>query len=150
MATRHLFGNARILWTPPGGSQETFLLGAKLIELEPMDRRARWDWWSADMTEREVVVVGSGVRDLVATIRYDDDPDGLKRMLRLALENDLTLTYHETAGGTGFPVRLVAVVGGSGADAVHIIPDRDRWRLGEYEARVHLRRTDGGTLDGLL
>ncbi|MFW6031006.1 MAG: hypothetical protein ACOC9T_00315 [Myxococcota bacterium] len=150
MATRHLFGSAAITFTPPGESEETHLLGAKLIELEPMDTGERDDWWSVDRENREVVTVGDGVSELIATIRYDDEPGELKRMLRLALRHNLTLIYEPEIGGTSYPVKLVAVVGATSSDRTPISPDRDRRRLGEYEARIHVRRIDGGNLDDLL
>jgi hypothetical protein len=149
MASAHLKGTARINYTPPGGGDTTHLLAVPLLEIEPVDATTRYEWWSADMRSRSVVTVGGGVYELHATIRMENQPALLKTMLRHALNSDVTLTYRTVGGGTAYPVKLVAVIGaGPGESGVR--PDRDRHGFGEWESRVHLRRVDGSTLDGLL
>lgn len=150
MATRHLFGSASIEYVAEGGTPVTHLLGAKLLDLAPADVLRRYDFFADDHVARRTVTVGTGVSDLLATIRYEDDPAALKAMLRRGLRSNATLSYLEEAGGDVYPVKLVAVVGASSQDETPIIRDRSRWRLGEWECRVHLRRVDGLTLDGLL
>lgn len=149
MATAALRGDARISYTPPAGALTTHLLALELSELEPIDGGSRYEWWSEDKTARSVVTVGSGVRELYATIRCDNQPGELKTLFRHALDSDVTLTYRLTAAGTAFECKLVAVVGARQGES-GVIPDRDRYGFGEWEARVHLRRVDGGTFDGLL
>jgi hypothetical protein len=149
MATAHLKGSARISYDPSdGGSTITHLLAVPLSpvrEIRPARKRARYDWWAWNETDREVVTVGPGVQEVTATIRLDNEPDALMDMLQDALENDLTLTYQVDESATGVPLRLVEVVGSEG-DEVGIIGDRGRYGGGEWEVAVRLRRTDGGSL----
>lgn len=147
MATAHLRGTARLEYTPPGGSLVTHLLATPLRDLTPTDMRSRYEWWSEDQTTREVVTIGAGVRDLQATIRFENQPAALKTLLRHALEDDVTVTYRLAAGGTAYPVKIVSVGGDGG---IEIQPDRQRSIFGEYEVRIRMRRVDGGTFDALL
>ena len=152
MATGHLKGAARFRWTPPGGSEVTHLLAAPLSpvrEIRPARWRSRYDWWAEDGVHREVVVVGEGVEEVTATIRMDDEPEELLDMLQAALEDDLTLTYQLSAGGAEFPVRVVEVLDSQGGD-VGLVGDRGRYGGGEWEVRVRIRRTDGGSLAGMF
>ena len=145
MATAHLLRTARFTYTPPGGSPVVHLLALPLRELEVIDSRSRYDWWSEDGTSREIVTVGPSVREMVATIRMEDQPNELRAMLRAAIENDVTLNYEPTTGGTSYPVKVVRVLGGDGGVQITL----DRSRRG-WEARIHIRRVDGGTLDGII
>jgi len=147
MATQALQGSATIKFTPAGGTEIVHTLAVPLKEVEPTDPRTRFEWWSADLRNRNVVTVGGGVREIEATIRMDNQPDQVKQMLRVGLEENGTLTYQRTSGGTEFPAKLVAVVG---AEAASVEPDRDRAGFGEYEARLRLRRVDGGDFDELV
>jgi len=147
MATQALQGSATIRFTPSGGTEIVHTLAVPLKELEATDPRTRFEWWSADLQNRNVIAVGDGVREIEATVRMDNEPDQLKQLLRVGLEENGTLTYQRTSGGTSFPSKLVAVVG---ADAVSVEPDRDRGGFGEYEARLRLRRVDGGNFDELV
>ncbi|MCI0436847.1 MAG: hypothetical protein L0271_24890, partial [Gemmatimonadetes bacterium] len=126
----------------------THVLAIPLWEVRPVDRRVRHEWWADDLETRETVVIGDGVREVEATIRLDDEQEALRTMLRLALHHDLTLQYRQN--GVDYPVRLVEVMGARGLDDVPVEPDRERYGYGEYECRVRLRRTDGGTLDGII
>lgn len=145
--TQHQGTTAQLTYTPPGGVLTTHLLALPLRDLRPVDARVRHEWWSGDLTTREVVVIGDGVRELVATIRFDDEPGSLKDLLRAGLEDDVTITYEKVAGGTSFPFKLLEVVG---SDGVELQPDADRWGLGEWQCRIRIRRVDGGSFDSLL
>ncbi len=152
MATDALKGSARFEYTSPESSTTvTHLLAVPLLAVAPASRRQRFEFWSADETNREVVVVGDGVPEVLATIRCENDPAGLTAMLRAALEHDVELTYFMESGDSdGLPVKVVAIVG-SGGDEIALEPDPDRVGFGEYMVRLQLRRTDGsGTLDRLL
>jgi hypothetical protein len=140
--------DATITYTPPGGAQVVHQLAIPLLQIEPVDRMERHDWWAADLDNREVVTVGAGVYEIMATVRFENEPANLKALLRTALRDDVTLFY--TLGSTIYPLRLVAVLGASGADETPLAPDRDRYGFGEWECRLHLRRTDGSTLDSLF
>lgn len=153
MATCWLRGSASFTWTPPGGSGTVqHLLAVPLSpgrELVPSVRKRRFDWFADDFASREVVTVGSGVSEVVASIRMDDEPAELMALLGAALDHDLTLDYRWDESGEVFPVRVVEVLGGS-PDEVALTGDRDRFGGGEWEVRVRLRRTDGGSLAGML
>ena len=133
MATAALIGSATITYTPPGGAQVVHQLAAPLLQIEPIDR--------------EIVTIGTGVYEIRASIRFENEPDELKALLRTAQRSDVTLYY--TEGSNIYPVRLVEVLG-AGGDDTPLTPDRDRYGFGEWECRVHLRRTDGSTLDALF
>lgn len=147
MATAALIGSATITYTPPGGAQVVHQLAAPLLQIEPIDREIRHDWWAADLDNREIVTIGTGVYEIRASIRFENEPDELKALLRTAQRSDVTLYY--TEGSNIYPVRLVEVLG-AGGDDTPLTPDRDRYGFGEWECRVHLRRTDGSTLDALF
>jgi hypothetical protein len=152
MATAHVKGSATLTYTPTGGTETEHLLAVPLSpvrDLVPSLRRRRWDWWADDLRSREVVSLESDVSEVVATIRLDDEPVELLALIQDALENDLTLTYTPVTSGEDFPVRIVEVVGADG-DEVVLTPDRDRYGFGEWEVTLRLRRTDGGTLDGVF
>lgn len=150
MATQHKYGAARFRFTPPGESEETHLLMILLWDIDPVDRMRRFAWVPVGERDRETVTVGEGVAEIVASIRFDDEPAALKRMLRLALRHDLTLTYQESVAGTEYPVRLMAVVGARDDDETPVTRDPDRTAHQAWMARLHLRRMDGGSLDDLL
>lgn len=146
MASAHHRGSARITYPAPGGGTITHHLAWPLRELEPADEYIVFEWWSADKTARNVVTVGSGVRELWATIRADNQPAELKALLRAGLIDNVTLSYRRSAAGAAFPFLLVATSTGG----VRLERDRARGVLGEYEVRIHMRRVDGGTFDELL
>ena len=152
MATAHLRGTARILYTHPTDGATTHLLALPLSpvrEIVPSRLRRRHDWWAANNVDREVVTIGDGVYEVVCTIRMDNEPAELLEMLRVALEEDVTLTYERVTGGGQFPLRVVEIPG-SGPDATTIEPARARYGGGEWEVSVRLRRTDGGDLTGMF
>lgn len=150
MATRSVFGDATIDYEDEAGSPVTFTMGCKLIELQPADSQLRYLWEAADGIHDWRVEIGdAGVYELHASIRYDDDPAGLKAMLRRGMQGAV-LTYKITSAGTEYPVKLMAVGGSTNPSRIPIERDRDRWRQGNYEARIHIKRVDGGSLDSML
>lgn len=144
MATAAIRGDERFEYTPPGGALTTHLLAVPLQEVEAIDTRPRTEWWSADGTARRVVTIGTGVRELRATVRMEDQPGNLKALLRAGLHDDVTITYRRAALGTAYPCKLVTVEGGEAGVR------RDREKVRTWEARIHIRRVDGGTFDALL
>jgi hypothetical protein len=152
MATAHLQGTARITYTHPDNGATTHLLALPLSpvrEIEPRWRRERHDWWAADQVQRSTVIVGDGVEDVVCTIRMDNEPVELMEMLRVGLEQDVTLSYERTTGGTAFPLQVVEIIGAD-PDEVPIEPARARYGGGEWEVAVRFRRIDGGTIAGMF
>lgn len=150
MATTHMKGDASFFFDDPEyGVTMEHRLAIPLHDVQPVDLMRRYEWWSEDLTTRSIVTIGDGVRDVLGTIRMDNQPTQLKRMLRLALREDLTLRY--SYAGVDYDVKLVAVVGASGLDDVPLAPDRARAGYGEWEVRVHLRATGSTTtLDGIF
>lgn len=146
MATASLFGNAGFKY---GTGPTTHRLGAPLREVHPIGVQTRYSRWSLDQTTRDVTVIGAGVDDLSAVIRYENQPANLRAMLKAGMNGTLLKYYPDLGSSTFYPFTLVSVEGGS-ADEVAIKPDRDRYGYGEYEASVRLRRTDGSGIDGLL
>jgi hypothetical protein len=146
MSTRKHYGNAGFKY---GAGPTTHQLAAPLRELRPIALQRRYRRWSLDYTAVDTVVIGAGVDDLLAVIRYDDQPAELRAMLKAGMNGTQLDYYPDLALATLYPFRLVEVQGGSG-DEVAILPDRDRFAHGEYEATVRLRRMDGATVDSLL
>src|SRR5688500_4999447 len=147
MATSHLRGDATIIYTPPDDTETVHLLALPFRDIRPIDRGRRHEWWADDLDTREIVTIGDGVSDAWVTIRAENQPVALKRLLRLALRHDLTLTY--TEADAEFPFRLVAVEGASDLDETPLEPDRERHGYGEWECRIHIRALASATLDGI-
>lgn len=153
MSGEALKGSARFEYQSADSSTTiTHLLAVPLLGVAPVQRRQRFEWWSADEANREVVVIGDGCPEVEATIRCESDPAGLRAMLQAALEHDVELTYYlSEADSDGLPVKVVAILGAGAPDAIVLEPDPDRFGFGEYMVRLQLRRTDGsGSLDALL
>jgi hypothetical protein len=150
MATVALLGDAFFSYNLPISpfGVASHSLAHPLTDIVPINRRARYDWWAEDLVNREVVTLGGGVREIMATIRFENEPDELTEMMRLALQYDLTLSYSQNA--VVYPMHLVSISGASAENETPLQPDRDRYGYGEWECRLHLRRIDGGTLDGIF
>jgi hypothetical protein len=154
MATEHLYGDAELEYDS-GVYTVVHQLAVPLMVV-PADSfqlsrgRQRWESWNADDTLREVFVLGTAVSEIQATVRMENDPEGLMQLLVAGLEEDAELTYRPHGPlGEEYPCKLVGVVGSQGG-RVTLKPDRVRWSLGEYEATLVLRRVDGGTFEQLL
>lgn len=154
MATSNLDGTGALIeYTPTGGTLTTHTLAIKML-VSPNEgfrirrKRRLYQAWKADGTARETFKIGSAVFEANFTIRMDDEPDEVEKMLRYGLEDDVTLTY-KPDGSTGYPLKVVSVSGGEAGD-VEARPDQDRYGYGEYEANFVGRRVDGSDLSGLL
>lgn len=152
MATSHYKGSADILYTPQGGTQQTHLLAIPLLVSAPEGFRSRrrrryFEAWKDDFTEREVFTIGSEVDEIEARLRMDDDPTGVRSMLREAFDNDVTLIYRPD-GSTEYPSLLVSAGGEPGQ--IVLFPDPDRYGYGEWACNLVLRRVDGGDYEALL
>lgn len=109
--------------------------------------KRRWVADSLDLTEREVISVGSGVEEVTMTVRYDNEPASLKALIDTGMNGEVVTFWPNLSGGLSYPGIIVEP---QGTDAT-IKPDRDRHRShGEWEATFTMRRTDGGTFDELL
>lgn len=154
MASRHLYGSAELEYTPAEGYDPVVHPLAVPLMINPAwgfqatRRRRRWETWSADQTVREVFVLGSGVSEIGALIRFEDEPEDLIELLRAGLDDGVTLTYRPYGPyGAEYDCLLVSVADG---DVITLQPDRERFSLGEYEVAIVLRRVDGGTFEAIL
>lgn len=155
MASRHFFGDAEIEYDD-GVYSDVVELAVPLTTNAPaggftsIARRRRWFGDSADFSTRQVFVLDAGVDEIVATIRYEDQPDQLRALLRAGMDG-AALIYRPYGPypNLEIPCLLVEIVG-AGPDEDLIKPDRDRWQLGEWETTIRLRAVDGGTFAGIL
>lgn len=151
MATEFLKGSARFEYTPPGGSPIVHRLGTPLSPLRefvPSRLKQRFDWWSVDKVNREIVTIEGSAEEVVCIIRIDNEPVELKAMLQTALEDGTQLDYYPETGAPAIPLQLVEIPGAA-PDEIPLTQDRGRFGGGEYEVPVRLRRIDGGTLDAI-
>lgn len=156
MATAQLYGLAEIGYTPLEEYDEVVHLLAVPLMINPAwgfrstRRRRRWEAWNADFTEREVFVLGAAVHEIGAIIRFENQPDDLRELLRAGLEDNVTLHYRPY-GPYGVEYDCLLIQAGDGdQDAITLLPDRERFALGEYEVSIVLRTVDGSTFESLL
>lgn len=150
MASGHLKGTAKFVYTPDGGgSPVTHLLAVPLLDVRPVRQRRRFQWWSMDWTSRSIVNVGNPQSDIAATIRCENQPDDLTGMLREALEYDVVLSYFREESAAEVDCKVVAIVGAAEGE-IPLDPDPDRFGFGEYMVRVQLRAVNGDNWSGIL
>ena len=155
MASTQITGNADFQYQPAGLGLQKFLLATPMLIRPAHGTRAvvqarYYEAWNDDGTIRESFTIGDDTEEFIGVIRFDDQPDTLRSMLRYGRLEDVTLNYRPDGGsGTSYPLKVISV-GGAEGGRVPIIPDRDTHARGHWEATVRFRRVDGGTLDGLL
>lgn len=152
MSLYQLKASASISFTLPGMSDEMEHLLAVpfgvMQAFQPSRRVRTFDWWSDNFENRRTVTVGTGVHDLIVTHRLENQPIAFMDWLEAALLYDIVTTYRVFASGLEFPFRVVEQIG-TEPDSVSILPDRQRWGGNDWETAFRMRRTDGGTFDGL-
>lgn len=155
MASQHLYGDAEIeyddgVYTVIHELAVPLTTNALAGGFQSTHRRRRWEGWNASLREREVFTLDASVDEVVATIRFEDQPDALRDLLRAGLEQNATFIYRPT-GPYGIEIDCLLVeIMGAGPDEIRIMPDRDRATLGEWEATVRLRAVNGDTFEGIL
>lgn len=123
------------------GSAVTVSLGTKLFRQTYRSARTRYVAESDDLTLREVVTVGSPHKELIASVRFHDDPDELQDLIDFGLDGG-TITYSPDGGSTSYACLLI--------EATDITPDPDLEGLGYYQTTFTLRATGATTsFDGL-
>lgn len=143
-------GSASFAYTDHGGSAVTVNLHWP-IELVPREEfqvgrnTRRYSRESLDKTTVEVARIGDGVAEVIGRIRYHSSATEIKKLLRHAADG-VSLDY--TTGGTTYPCIMVF----ESRSGLHpATGDRDEWFTTNWEvATVRLRRTDGGSFDGLI
>lgn len=138
-----LRGNAGFQYNAGAGTV-TVPLEWPLRWTAPSTSRARFVAESMDRTHREVLVVGSGVAELTAEIRFHLDAAELQAMLDAGADG-YTLTYLPDLAqpGTSYPMELLEPSG----DRISLTRDDAprRWRT-----EIRVRHASGGNFDGLL
>lgn len=129
-----IVGTARFQY---GAGPTTVLLGSRLFRQTYRSARTRYVAESDDLSVREVVTVGDAHKELIASVRFHDDPDELQDMIDFGLDGG-TLTYSPDAGSTELACLLI--------DATDITPDPDLEGKGYYQVTLTLRAT-GATTD---
>ncbi len=70
-------------------------------------RRRLWTAWSADETVRETFVLGEAVDEIVGVVRFENQPDLLRALIRAGIEDDAAMIYRPYGpSGTAFPWQL--------------------------------------------
>lgn len=139
-------GNARLSYDPGGGTVNVDL-DWPLYRITPGSARRRYVTDSVDLTTREVLVVGNGVRELYAVVRFISNPIEVLACLEAGADGR-TITYDPdtTAGGATYPFLLIE----PGGDALRLLRDQSEWGAVLHEVAIRVRRVDGGTFDGLF
>lgn len=100
-----------------GAGPTTVNLGSRLHDLTYAAARTRYVAESDDLTLREVVTVGSAVKEITGTIRFHDDPDELQDMIDAGLDGTQLDYYPDIDAGTHYDCTLI--------EASEITPDRE-------------------------
>ena len=129
-----------------GAGPTTYAMEWPLRFLQPGETKSRYDSWSIDYEEREVLVVGSGAAEIRAVIALENTPEDLLAMLAAGADGTSLVYWPSLAGGTSYACELVEPKG----DTIALIRDRMLPMKGRYEVTIRLRRTDGGNFDALL
>lgn len=134
-------GNAAIVWTDSGtGTERVVLLDVPLRELRPGFSQSTYTAESLDRTSIAAITVGSGAHELVGTVRYEDDQQGLLGMVQAGAINT-TLTYIPSLADPdqSYAVKLIAP---RDLQALSVELDRQRAVFGELEIELRFRQTD--------
>lgn len=142
-----LRGDAGFKYTPPGGSLTTVALEWPLWRKVPGRVQRRYAADSLDYTAREVLIVGSGVDEATATIRFHGDAVELLDML-MAGANGVVLSYLPSLAvpGTSFAMWLIE----PGAERVELLAEEARRTRGEWQVSIRVRAASGGSFAGLF
>lgn len=134
-------GNAAIVWTDSDDTttERVLLLREPFREIRPAHAQSVFPADSLDFTQRQVFTVGEGVDELIVTVRYMDDSQGLLDLIK-AGSKKRTITYIPDLddGDRRYACYLISPLSpvGLGLDA-----DRGT-SFGELEVELRLRRTN--------
>lgn len=133
-------GSAAISWIHGTGTERVILLDMPLREVRPGFTQTAYTAESLDKTSIATVSVGSGAHELVGTIRYEDDAQGLLDLIAFGATNgSLTYLPNLTDPDTNYSVKLI-----SPRDLTALTLDLDSQRavFGEMQVEVRFRKTD--------
>lgn len=129
-----MFGTARFTWTDT--EEKLHTLNVPLQKVKPAVRLRRWVRESINFTNREVWYAGDGVYEIVAEIRYDENPQSLVELILAGLKG-ITITYYD-----GFSEHECEMVAPTADEFVAGFDDHQAtqdW----HRVEIRLRKTDG-------
>lgn len=160
-----LLGNAGFIWQDTTG-ERTFNLRAPLRATRTAVRQVRFVRESVDLATRNVTVVGSGVHEIVADIRYEDavglgnTTHILSHFLLFGIRGGLVQYFPDLATTSEFFDCLLIEPGGGGAGGTAGVAaseqtvavtsmDADRGFPGfeDLSVQIRLRKTDGSAFE---
>lgn len=138
-------------YTPEDGSETTHQLTIPIWRLRPARRKRRFSARSVTRDNDFVWSLGSGVHELTAEVRFDEDPADLLDLLeagadgrKITLDSDLS----DTSTNTNFPSRVINI-----ENKARIRPEEDRVAhqgTGNYRVELTLRHDSTGTYQGIF
>lgn len=138
------FGRAALTWsaTSESVSQRVHLLNTPLRELRPGANQLTFAADSLDRTLRETFVVGAGVQELTAQVRYDGSQQSLLDLIK-AGARQATITYYPnlTDADTKYTLYLISPLTPADLDL-----DAQRGYLGEQAVTLRFRNTSATAL----
>ena len=133
--------------TDGDGHEVLLVLAAKLLLRSGAYGDVRTVFRSVALDQRTIQVerFTGGAEEVEAVIRYQGDAEALRMLLREGADGRLLTYYPDLAvPAEAYPMALMDY----GA-VVRVRLDSGRYAYNEWEAPVHLRRVDGGSLAGL-
>lgn len=149
--TQYFGQNAGFNYTTAPSStnyNQTFKLAVALRNVRPAWRLRQWVAESLDYANREVFTVSTGVYEIVADLRYNDDQQALIDFLRYG-SYGVPMVY-STANTTGSTAGTAMYMIEPSGDSIDALMDRQRERFGDLEITCRFRRTDGGSFSTML
>lgn len=154
--TQYLGTNAGFNYNPNSSDTastaftNTFKLAVPLRDVQPSFRIRRYISESLDFTARQVFSVSTGVYEIVATLRMNNDEQGLVDFLRYGARGSVLVysTANTTGSTAGTSVYLIEPSG----DVLDTLMDRQRGSgsFEDLELTCRFRRTDGGSFSTML
>lgn len=132
--------NAAITWSSGTGTERVLLLDVPLRDLRPGFTRTVFTAESLDKSDIQSITVGNGANELVGTVRYEDDPQGLMDMVAAGAANT-TLTYIPQLSDPdlSYSVKLISP---RDLSALNVQLDPQRSTFGEMSIELRFRQTD--------
>lgn len=131
---------AAITWSAGTGTERVLLLDVPLRDLRPGFTRTVFTAESLDKSDIQSITVGNGANELVGTVRYEDDPQGLMDMVAAGAANT-TLTYIPQLSDpdVNYSVKLISP---RDLSALNLQLDPQRSTFGEMSIELRFRQTD--------
>ena len=139
MASEQLFGETKFTWNT--GADE-HLLRVPLQQIRAAGRSRSFVSESLDYTVRQVITIGQ-VHEIVALIRYDDDPTALVEFLFAGISGEV-ITYDD--GTNQIDCYLIEPTG----EEFDLDLEDDANIFRENSVEVRLRKTDGSAFTELF